>query len=41
VEPFFIIDPDQETFLNDKVYQNKVVNSIFDGIIDFIKENAQ
>ncbi len=41
VEPFFIIDPEQETLLNDKIYQNKVATSILEGIFDFIKEYSE
>lgn len=41
VEPFFIIDPEQETMLNNTEYQNKVAKSITDALLDFIKENAQ
>jgi len=41
VEPFFIIDPEQETFLNDKVYQTKVAESVYLGIKEFIKGYAQ
>ncbi len=41
VEPFFIIDPEQEVLLNDKIYQNKVAESVINGIFDFIKEYAE
>ncbi len=41
VEPFFIIDPEQETLLISDEYQNKVAKSITTALQDFFKEYSE